>query len=75
MIAYKHERRRHILSMSSSDLSDLAELIYLLRHTPPPLGYQRKPLTTGQQRIVENLYDTIGFPVDYGSMLNSKTGQ
>jgi len=75
MIAYRHDKRRHILTFSNADLADMAELIWLLKHTPPPLGYQRKPLTTAQQRVVDNLYDVIQFPPEYGTLINSKTGQ
>ena len=75
MITYRHEKRRHILSMTDNDLSDLAEVVFLLKHTPPPLGYCRKPLTTPQEKIIDALYDVIGYPTDYAITLNAKTGQ
>jgi hypothetical protein len=75
MITYRHEKRRHVLSMTNQDLADLAEVIWLLKHTPPPMGYQRKPMTGPQQKIVDNLYDIIGYPADYAALINSKTGQ
>jgi len=75
MITYAKVKQRHVFSMNNRDLSDLAELVYLLKHTPPPAGFNRRPFTTAQQRVVDQLSDLIGYPSDYGTMLNNKTGQ
>lgn len=75
MITYKKVDRKHQFSMSTQDLGDMAELIWLLKHTPPPIGYNRKPFTLGQQRIIEEMYRVIQFPSDFGEFINSKTGQ
>lgn len=75
MIVYKKIRNRHYFSLNNQDLADLAEVIWLLKHTPPPVGFHRKPFTPKQEAVIEQLYDRIGFPDNYASYINAKRGQ
>ena len=75
MITLSTIKRRHVLSMNTTDLGHLAELVWVLYHTPPPVGYNRKPLTAAQRKVVEDLYELIPYPDGYGASLNGKTGQ
>ena len=75
MITFSSVKKRHVISMNDRDLEYFAELIFLLKHSPPPAGYNRKPFTPSQMRVVEELYELIPYPDGYGNMLNAKTGQ
>jgi hypothetical protein len=61
--------------MNSSDLVVFAELMWLLKHTPPSVGFNRKPLTIKQQKVVEDIYDLITYPDNYSEELNRRNGQ
>lgn len=75
MITYSRKGNRHTFGMNKDDLDDFAELMWLLKHTPPPLGFHRKPLTLAQQRIVDAFSSLITYPPDYAGIVNAKTGQ
>jgi hypothetical protein len=75
MITFLKVKNRHTFSMSKDDLDNLAEVIWLLKHSPPPCGYNRRPLTTKQQKVVDDIFDLIAYPDGYGEALNNKTGQ
>lgn len=61
--------------MDNMEMKNLCELVWLLKHTPPPIGFNRKPMTIGQQHVVDSLYDTIWFPDDYAATININNGQ
>ena len=69
MITYAKEKARHVFKMSADDLQVFGEIVWLLRHTPPPVGYQRKPFTHRQERIIEEIYDAFNFAPDYREQL------
>lgn len=75
MISYRRDKSRNVFSMNDNDLVTLAQVIWLLRHAPPPMGYNRKPLTQKQNKVVEEIYDLIGYPEDYACKLNQHTDQ
>jgi len=75
MISFKQVKGRQYWGMSKDDLTVFAELIWLLKHNPPPIGFNRKPLTTKQERIIDDFYDRIIFGDNYAESLNAKTGQ
>ncbi len=75
MITYSKTGKRHQFAMNTDDLSRFSELVWLLKHTPPPVGYCRKPFTSRQQMVIDDLYDLISYPLDYSSQLNERTGQ
>lgn len=75
MITYTQKGRRHTFAMNDEDMGVFAEVIWLLKHAPPPMGFKRRPLTTSQQKVVDRLNDLIMFPTDYEQFLNAKTGQ
>jgi hypothetical protein len=45
MITYIQQKQRHLFGMNSFDLTIFAELVWLLKHTPPAVGFNRKPFT------------------------------
>lgn len=61
--------------MNSSDLAVFAELMWLLKHTPPPVGFNRKPFTNKQRKLIEDLYDLIDYPNNYPEELNRRNDQ
>lgn len=75
MVTYQKVKNRHQFSMSETDLDVFAQLIYLWRHNPQPIGYNRKPLTSKQTKIIEDIYDLINYAPDYNAQLNTHTGQ
>ena len=75
MITYSHRNRRHSFSMNDENMVNFAEVMWLLKHAPPPMGFKRRPLTTAQQAIVDRFNDLITFPADYEQIINAKTGQ
>ncbi len=75
MITYIKHKQRHLFGMNNSDLSVFAELVWLLKHTPPPIGFNRKPFTIKQRKIIEDIYDLISYPDNYSEELNRKNDQ
>jgi len=75
MINYREIKGRPYWGMSKDDLSIFAELIWLLKHTPPPIGFNRKPLTLKQQNMIEDFFQRINYGEDYAKQLNTKNGQ
>jgi len=75
MITYSKKGNRHIFGMNTEDLKTFAEIVFLLRNSPPPIGYNRRPLTMKQKEIVEKIFERINFGEDYGIKLNEKNGQ
>ena len=75
MITYSHKNRRHTFSMNDEDMVNLAEIIWLLKHSPPPMGFKRRPLTAPQQAVVDRFNDLITYPTDFETIINAKTGQ
>jgi hypothetical protein len=75
MITYLKKNQRNVFSMNPRDLSVFAELLWVLKHSPPPIGFNRKPLTAEQQRVVDDLFCLIDYPDGYAESLNIKTGQ
>jgi len=75
LIAYAKNKSRHVFSMSQDDLNVFAEVVWLLKHTPPPVGFNRRPFTVRQSRLVEELYDRIGYPENYNEIINLKHNQ
>jgi len=75
MINYKNVKGRSYFGMSNDDLAIFAQVIWLLKHTPSPVGFNRKPFTTKQQKTIDDIYDLINFGEDYAEKLNSHHGQ
>lgn len=75
MITYCKKGNRHTFGMNTEELKTFAELIFLLRNTPPPIGFNRRPLTQKQKEIVEHLFERISYPEDYSESLNKRNGQ
>lgn len=75
MITYAKKGRRHSISMNDKEFDAFAEVIFLLNHTPPPVGFNRKPLTSQQKNIVEGIYNTFSYHPEYKTYLNKKTDQ
>jgi hypothetical protein len=75
MIIHCKKAKRHIFTMSEENFQTFAEVIFLLKHTPPPIGFNRKPFTAGQVKIIEEVYSRMGYSDDYGEYLNKLHGQ
>ena len=61
--------------MNEEDLLIFAEVVWLLRTSPPPIGYNRKPLTIKQQKMIDELFSRISYPENYAEHLNKLHGQ
>jgi hypothetical protein len=61
--------------MNDGDLNTFAEVVWLLNNTPQPVGFNRKPLTFKQRKIVEEMVNLISYPENYSALLNSHNGQ
>ena len=61
--------------MNGADMEIFAEVMWLIKHAPPPMGFKRRPLTVSQQAIVDRFNDLITYPPDYETIINAKTGQ
>ena len=75
MINFKIVKGRRYWGMTQDDLTTFAEIIWLLKHSPPPIGFNRKPLTSKQVKIVDAFYEWINYEPDYAEQINKKTGQ
>ena len=75
MITYCKKVQRHVFAMNSEELKTFAELIFLLRNTPPPIGFNRRPLTQKQKEIIEHIFERISYPDDYGKSINERNNQ
>lgn len=75
MITYCKKGKRHVFAMNDGDLKTFAEVVWLLRNTPPPIGFNRKPLTFKQQKMVDELFERMAYPDNYAEMLNKTNGQ
>ena len=75
MINYKQVKGRSYFGMSADELATFAELIWHWKHDPKPIGFNRKPMTKKQEKLIETFFDLINFPEDYAEMLNKRHGQ
>jgi len=72
MIGFKREKGRNWWGMNTEDMATFAELIWHLRNDPKPIGFNRRPMTKKQERIVEDIFDLINYPPDYAECLNKR---
>jgi hypothetical protein len=70
MITYKHEKNRHTFAMNAEDLSVFAQIIWHWKHDPQPVGFNRRRMTAKQLKIIEDIYDLMGYPENYETQLN-----
>jgi hypothetical protein len=75
MITYTKKGKRHYWGMNDDDFEAYYEIIWLLKHTPPPIGFNRKPFSFRQQRFIDETYDRISYSDDYNEKINKKNGQ
>jgi len=75
MITYSKKGKRHNFGMNDDDLQTHSEVLWLLYHTPPPVGFNRKPFTMKQQKHIDELFSRIKYPDNYAEVLNKLTGQ
>lgn len=75
MVTYQQNKGRHAFSMNRDDLAIFAELFWLLHHTPPPAGFNRRPFTGKQSKMIEDIHDLIVYPDNYDETMNKKNGQ
>jgi hypothetical protein len=75
MITHSVKGKRHILGMNEEDFQIFAEVIWLIQHGVPSIGFNRKPLTPKQQKIVEEIFSRFSYDDNFGIYLNRMTGQ
>ena len=75
MITYSKKGKRHNFGFNDEDFDTFAEVLWLLKHTPPPIGFNRKPFTMKQIRIIEEMFSRLGYNEDYATYLNKMNGQ
>ena len=75
MITYCKKGKRHTIGMNESEFQSFAEVIWLLDRGIPPMGFNRKPLTITQKKVIEDIKNRFGYSDDFASYLNTKTGQ
>lgn len=75
MITYSSLKGRHIFSFNNDDLSVFAKIVWIWKHNPPPIGFNRKPMTRKQEKIIEDIFDHVNYPENYAELLNKKNEQ
>ena len=75
MITYVKKGKRHTIGMNDSDFVIHSEVIWILTHTPPPCGFNRKDWTVQQKEYFEKMRNLIEYPHDYAELLHAITGQ
>ena len=75
MITFRKEKNRNWWGMSQDDQATFSELIWLLKHTCPPIGFNRKPLTKKQEKMIEDFFDMIAYPDNFTEYMNQRHGQ
>ena len=75
MITYSKKGKRHTFGMNDGDFDTFAEILWALKHTPPPAGFNRKPFTTKQVKIIEEMFSRLGYADDYAQYINRINGQ
>lgn len=71
----KQSKAGYSITMTEAEMAALAEVIWLLRHSPPPIGFTRKPLTFAQNQIVQAVYDLIEYDDNYWDFMQKRNGQ
>jgi hypothetical protein len=49
--------------------------VWIWKHNPPPIGFNRKPMTRKQEKIIEDIFDHVNYPENYAELLNKKNEQ
>ena len=75
MITHSKKGKRHTIGLNEEEFQTFAEVIWLVKKGVTPMGFNRKPLTTRQQTVIDEMFSRFNYSDDFGIWLNKMTGQ
>lgn len=71
MIKITNVNKEPTIKMSKDQFIQFVRWVWHTKQDPPLIGFNRKRMPAGQRQVVEDIYDAVGYPPDFASLLNA----